>query len=107
MIEINFNPTVDAEKTQQILAEIAADPMGGWVKLPKKYDMGEFARIKDAAKKIRDESEYLVCIGIGGSYLGHRAIIEALRPKSETKYLCWQFLVAARARAGVRKGGRP
>ena len=85
MIEINFNPTVDAEKTQQILAEIAADPMGGWVKLPKKYDMGEFARIKDAAKKIRDESEYLVCIGIGGSYLGHRAIIEALRPKSETK----------------------
>ncbi|MBR2998479.1 glucose-6-phosphate isomerase [Candidatus Saccharibacteria bacterium] len=87
MIEINFNPTVDAEKTQQILAEIAADPMGGWVKLPKKYDMGEFARIKDAAKKIRDESEYLVCIGIGGSYLGHRAIIEALRPKSETKII--------------------
>lgn len=47
--------------------------------------MGEFARIKEAAKKINEDSEYLVCVGIGGSYLGHRAIIEALRPKSETK----------------------
>ena len=44
-------------------------------------------RTMDAAKKIQDESEYLVCIGIGGSYLGHRAIIEALRPKSETKII--------------------
>ena len=34
-----------------------------------------------------EESEYLVCIGIGGSYLGHRAVIEALRPKSETKII--------------------
>jgi glucose-6-phosphate isomerase len=49
--------------------------------------MAELVRIKEAAKKINDESEYLVCIGIGGSYLGHRAIIEALRPKGETKII--------------------
>ena len=87
MIKVNFNAEVDQTKTQQILAEIEKDAMGGWMSLPHKYDMGEFTRIKEAAKKINEESEYLVCIGIGGSYLGHRAIIEALRPKSETKII--------------------
>ena len=87
MIKVNFSPEMDEVRTKQILKEIARDPMGGWMELPKKFDMGEFARIKDAAKKINDESEYLVCIGIGGSYLGHRAIIEALRPQSETKII--------------------
>ena len=46
--------------------------------LPIKYDKEEFARIEAAAKKINEDSDYLVCIGIGGSYLGHRAVIEAL-----------------------------
>lgn len=87
MIKVNFNAEVDREKAQRILAEIKKDKMGGWLELPRKYDMGEFARIKEAAAKIQEESEYLVCIGIGGSYLGHRAIIEALRPKSETKII--------------------
>lgn len=87
MIKVNFSPEIDEAKTKQILKEITKDSMGGWMELPKKFDMGEFARIKDAAKKINDESEYLVCIGIGGSYLGHRAIIEALRPQSETKVI--------------------
>ena len=87
MIKVNFSAEVDKEKSEKILAEIKKDPMGGWMELPRKYDMGEFARIKEAAAKIQDESEYLVCIGIGGSYLGHRAIIEALRPKSETKII--------------------
>lgn len=87
MIKVNFNAEVDQEKSNKILAEIKKDPMGGWMELPRKYDMGEFARIKEAAKKINEESEYLVCIGIGGSYLGHRAIIEALKPKSETKII--------------------
>jgi glucose-6-phosphate isomerase len=87
MIKVNFNAEVDQEKAQRILAEIKKDAMGGWLELPKKYDMGEFARIKEAAAKINEESEYLVCIGIGGSYLGHRAVIEALRPKSETKII--------------------
>ena len=87
MIEVNFSPEVDLNKTAQIIQEITHDPMGGWLALPKKYDVGEFVRIKEAAKKINEESEYLVCIGIGGSYLGHRAIIEALHPHSETNII--------------------
>ena len=87
MITVNFSPEVDDKKTTEVLKSIAKDKMGGWMELPKRYDMGEFAKIKEAAKKINEESEYLVCIGIGGSYLGHRAIIEALRPKSETKII--------------------
>ena len=51
----------------------------GWVDLPKAYDKDEFKRIQDAAKKIQADSEVLVVIGIGGSYLGARAVIEALR----------------------------
>ena len=87
MITVNFDSQVDAEKTTSILQEIAKDKMGGWLNLPRSIDMGEFVSIKEAAQKIQDESEILVCIGIGGSYLGHRAIIEALRPKSTTKIL--------------------
>ena len=85
MIKVNFDPKVDIEKTTEILKEIARDKMGGWFDLPRRFDMGELARVKEAAKKIQDESEVLVCIGIGGSYLGHKAIIEALRPKSSVK----------------------
>lgn len=50
----------------------------GWLELPKNYDKEEFARIKAAAKKIQSDSEVLVVIGIGGSYLGARAAIEFL-----------------------------
>lgn len=50
----------------------------GWINLPEDYDKEEFERIKKAAKKIRDDSEVLVVIGIGGSYLGARAAIEML-----------------------------
>ena len=87
MINLNFNPEIDEKEVAKLLKEIAKDPMGGWLMLPKKIDMGEFVRIHEAAKEIQDSSEYLVCIGIGGSYLGHRAVIEALRPKSETKII--------------------
>lgn len=87
MVTVNFNLEIDEKKVAEILKDIARDKMGGWFELPKKYDMGEFAKIKEVAKKIQDESEYLVCIGIGGSYLGHRALIEALRPKSATKII--------------------
>ncbi|MEG0768449.1 MAG: glucose-6-phosphate isomerase [Ruthenibacterium sp.] len=51
----------------------------GWMDLPVAYDKAEFARIKQAAAKIRSDSEVLVVIGIGGSYLGARAAIEALK----------------------------
>ena len=51
----------------------------GWLDLPINYDKEEFARIKKAAAKIQSDSEILIVIGIGGSYLGARAAIEALR----------------------------
>ena len=50
----------------------------GWLELPTNYDKEEFERIKKSAKKIQKESDILVVIGIGGSYLGARAVIESL-----------------------------
>lgn len=50
----------------------------GWVNLPSDYDKEEFLRIKKAAEKIKNNSDVFVVIGIGGSYLGARAVIEAL-----------------------------
>lgn len=64
----------------------------GWIDLPVDYDKEEFARIKEAAKKIQSDSDVLLVIGIGGSYLGARAAIEFLShsfynilPKGERK----------------------
>ena len=51
----------------------------GWVNLPVDYDKEEFARIQKAAEKIQSDSDVLIVIGIGGSYLGARAAIEFLR----------------------------
>ena len=51
----------------------------GWIDLPVNYDKEEFARIKEAAKRIQADSDVLLVIGIGGSYLGARAAIESLR----------------------------
>ena len=50
----------------------------GWIDLPVDYDKEEFARIKQAAEKIKQDSDVLLVIGIGGSYLGARAAIEFL-----------------------------
>lgn len=50
----------------------------GWVELPHGYDREEFSRIQKAAEKIRQDSDVLIVVGIGGSYLGARAAIEAL-----------------------------
>ncbi|SHI98813.1 glucose-6-phosphate isomerase [Thermoclostridium caenicola] len=50
----------------------------GWVELPNAYDREEFSRIQKAAAKIRQDSDVLIVVGIGGSYLGARAAIEAL-----------------------------
>ncbi len=54
------------------------DDFVGWLKLPSKYDKEEFNKIKKSAEKIVENSEVLVVIGIGGSYLGARAVIESL-----------------------------
>ncbi|MBQ1279087.1 MAG: glucose-6-phosphate isomerase [Clostridia bacterium] len=51
----------------------------GWISLPFDYDKDEFARIKAAAKKIQSDTDVLIVIGIGGSYLGARAAIEFLK----------------------------
>ena len=56
----------------------------GWIDLPVDYDKEEFARILDAAKRIKSHSDVLVVIGIGGSYLGARAAIEMLTPMFKT-----------------------
>ncbi|MBE6885776.1 MAG: glucose-6-phosphate isomerase [Ruminococcaceae bacterium] len=51
----------------------------GWVDLPVNYDKEEVSRIKAAAERIRNNSDIFICIGIGGSYLGARAVIELLK----------------------------
>ncbi len=83
----DIDVTVDAPRIREIINDIQSDPMGGWYDLPETYDHAEFDKIKTTAQQIRNNSDYLVCIGIGGSYLGHRALIEALRPASPTKIL--------------------
>ncbi len=70
--------TADA-KAQLISREGAGNDFLGWIDLPVDYDKEEFARIKKAAEKIQSDSDVLVVIGIGGSYLGARAAIEFLR----------------------------
>ncbi len=96
MINLKFHTDIDASilavqasSAQNLLSEIKKDPMAGWLTLPENYDKDELVRIKTAAAKIQSDSEYLVCIGIGGSYLGHKAIIDALESqvKSNTKIL--------------------
>ena len=74
--EAAYQTKIDEARTY--VARAQQDDFGGWVDLPVNYDKEEFARIKAAAKKINEDSDYLVCIGIGGSYLGHRAVIETL-----------------------------
>ncbi len=54
----------------------------GWLTLPENYNKEEFAEIKKAAEKIRNDSEVLVVIGIGGSYLGARAAIEFIKSQN-------------------------
>ena len=85
------------EKVQKIHQELQEnknkeEEFLGWIDLPTKYNKTEFEKIKKCAKKIREDSEILVVIGIGGSYLGARAVIESLThsfynllPKEERK----------------------
>lgn len=68
-----------AAKEELLGREGAGNDFLGWIDLPVDYDKDEFARIKEAAKRIQEDSEVLVVIGIGGSYLGARAAIEFLR----------------------------
>ena len=71
----------EAEEAKKTLVEKSGEGNDflGWVDLPVDYDKEEFARIKKAAEKIKSDSDVLIVIGIGGSYLGARAAIEFLR----------------------------
>ncbi len=76
----------EVKKAHSLLNENSADAAGndfhGWLTLPVDYDKDEFARIKMSAEKIISDSEVLVVIGIGGSYLGARAAIEFVKSKN-------------------------
>ena len=69
---------VNAANTELREGTGAGNDFRGWLDLPVDYDKDEFARIKKAAKKIQNDSDVLICIGIGGSYLGAQAAIEFL-----------------------------
>ena len=74
----NIRPSVEmAEKVLNSRTGAGSDFLG-WVDLPVDYDKEEFERIKNAAKKIKSDSDVLVVVGIGGSYLGAKAAIEML-----------------------------
>ena len=75
----NMKIQVEAAKKVLLDRSGAGNDFLGWIDLPVDYDKEEFARIQKAAEKIRNDSEVLLVIGIGGSYLGARAAIEFLR----------------------------
>lgn len=70
---------VAAAKEELVSKTGAGNDFLGWIDLPVDYDKEEFARIQKSAQKIQEDSEVLLVIGIGGSYLGARAAIEFLR----------------------------
>ena len=72
-------PQVELAHQQLESRSGAGNDFLGWLDLPVNYDKEEFARIKEAAKKIREESDVLLVAGIGGSYLGARAVVEAVK----------------------------
>ncbi len=88
---VKFQPAqpvaVNLNQVEVALGEIRNHPMSGWLELPDRITASELDQIKQAARQIQSDSKFLVCIGIGGSYLGHRAIIEALGNTSHTKAL--------------------
>lgn len=77
-VESMKKPALDA-KELLVSKKGAGNDFLGWIDLPEDYDKEEFDRIKKAAAKIQSDSEVLLVIGIGGSYLGARAAIEFLR----------------------------
>ena len=77
--EIGYMKTLTLDAKETLVSKTGAgNDFLGWIDLPVDYDKEEFARIKAAAKKIQSDSDVLLVIGIGGSYLGARAAIEFL-----------------------------
>ena len=75
----NMNPLIQTCNKMLLEKTGPGNDFLGWVNLPLEYDKEEFARIQAAAKKIQKQSDVLVVIGIGGSYLGARAAIEFVK----------------------------
>lgn len=73
-------PKAEAAYNELISASGAGSEYTDWLRLPLEYDQEEFAAIKAKAAEIREKSDVLVCIGIGGSYLGAKAVTDALLP---------------------------
>ncbi len=93
MLKLDYSQTewtVKAHEMEQMKAAVksahqtlheatgAGNDFLGWIQLPVNYDKEEFARIKKAAEQIRKDSDVLIVIGIGGSYLGAKAAVEML-----------------------------
>ncbi len=78
---------INIEEADRLLGEVMNDPMGGWFKLPFDEEALDLSHIKSIASRIQASSNYLVCIGIGGSYLGHKALLSALSGGGITKLL--------------------
>jgi glucose-6-phosphate isomerase len=76
---------IEQEKVKPILDELQKDPMAGWIELPDQDNHEELAQIQKAAHKIQQNSNILVCIGIGGSYLGAKAVLDVLGNHSKTE----------------------
>ena len=87
MVKFTLDPTItpaDLAPAKDALEKIKTDSMAGWLDVP--VDDDELMRIKRAANKINNDSDYLVCIGIGGSYLGHKAVIDALGQNVDSNF---------------------
>ncbi|WP_346920543.1 glucose-6-phosphate isomerase [Clostridium sp. UBA7339] len=74
----NLKPMITAAHNTLHNRSGAGNEFLGWLDLPNNYDKAEFERVKVAAKRIQENSKVLIVIGIGGSYLGARAVIEAM-----------------------------
>ena len=78
--EVEYMSKITADAKDLLVSKTGAgNDFLGWIDLPVNYDKEEFARVQAAAEKIKQDSEVLLVIGIGGSYLGARAAIEFLR----------------------------
>ena len=88
MINFIADPNIeelDLAPARSAYEQLKSDSMAGWLNVP--VDADELMRIKRAANQINSDSDYLVCIGIGGSYLGHKAITDVLGTHGRTKIL--------------------
>ena len=79
-VKVFEDVTVNAANTVENGTGLGSEFLG-WVNLPENYDKQEFERIKKAAQQIRSNSDVLVVVGIGGSYLGAKAAIDMLTNK--------------------------